>query len=372
MSEVNWKKRNREKNLENEKKNFLSEELEPRNEEETAEKMRSPSPENVEMTDVPIPRKESHRNRMDDEDNDNEEELRSAANKVHVGIPLPPTIHNAGYTSKPIVFKLKANEASGKVGLYLDCGVNGNPIKASINTGAEYTKMKESCANRCGVDHQIEVVKKNTYQAGEVVKGEIREVSVKIGKSYFQCAIVVLGDQSMKEDFVFGLDMLQRHQGIVNLLKNEMVIGNEKIPFLTEEDEPVMRNADEEDAKRLRLPPAFTFTPPTTTTFTAPNVFSTSNLNPPVAFIPPTTTNVFTTSNLNPPVAPPKYQSTPTINQIPTPTSMLYSPQLQQLVQELVQKLNNVGISDEEAAQLLLKNHGNVELAADQYFRMQE
>ncbi|CAE5960439.1 unnamed protein product [Arabidopsis arenosa] len=76
------------------------------------------------------------------------------------------------------------------------------------------------------------------------VLGRIHVAPIKIGNNFYPCSFVVLDSPNM--EFLFGMDMLRKHQCTIDLNENVMTVGGEApVPFLQEKDIP-SRFLDEE------------------------------------------------------------------------------------------------------------------------------
>ena len=71
------------------------------------------------------------------------------------------------------------------------------------------------------------------------------EMYIKVGNANLECSLSVLEGQKM--EFIFGLDMLKRHQCVIDLKKNVLKIGTtgDEIPFLGEGDIPNQMHQEE-------------------------------------------------------------------------------------------------------------------------------
>lgn len=124
--------------------------------------------------------------------------------------------------------------------LYVNCKVNGFPVKAFIDTGAQSTIMSDACAERCHIMRLVD-----TRWAGiahgvgtQRIIGRIHMVQIQIGNDHLTTSFTVLAEQSM--DMLLGLDMLKRHQCCIDLKKNVLQIGTTgaETPFLAEGELP--------------------------------------------------------------------------------------------------------------------------------------
>ena len=122
--------------------------------------------------------------------------------------------------------------------LYISCEVNGVPIKAFVDSGAQSTIMSVACAERCQLmkllDRRWSGVAKGVGTAR--ILGRVHVAPMKIGGSFFNSSFTILEDCGV--DLLFGLDMLRKHQCQIDLAANVLRIGEEVTPFLAEKDIP--------------------------------------------------------------------------------------------------------------------------------------
>ncbi|KAJ6727660.1 hypothetical protein OIU74_005831 [Salix koriyanagi] len=131
--------------------------------------------------------------------------------------------------------------------LYVDMEVNGVPLKAFVDSGAQSTIISKSCAERCGLlrllDQRYKGIAHGVGQSE--ILGRIHVAPIKIGNIFYPCSFMVLDSPNM--EFLFGLDMLRKHQCIIDLNENVLRMGGGEVsvPFLQERDIPP-RFLDEE------------------------------------------------------------------------------------------------------------------------------
>ncbi|POO02873.1 Ubiquitin [Trema orientale] len=124
--------------------------------------------------------------------------------------------------------------------LYVDMEVNGVPLKAFVDSGAQSTIISKSCAERCGLLRLLDQRYKGiAHGVGQTeILGRIHVASIKIGNIFYPCSFTVLDSPNM--EFLFGLDMLRKHQCIIDLKDNVLRVGGGEVsvPFLQEKDIP--------------------------------------------------------------------------------------------------------------------------------------
>ncbi|KAF3649052.1 putative BTB/POZ domain-containing protein-like [Capsicum annuum] len=159
--------------------------------------------------------------------------------------------------------------------LYVDMEVNGHPLKAFVDSGAQSTIISKSCAERCGLlrllDTRYKGIARGVGQTeilGRIHVAPIKRQTlgdffpsvlalvdrvtwylmlgggrypvdlVEIGNNFYPCSFVVLDSPNM--EFLFGLDMLRKHQCMIDLKDNVLRVGGGEVavPFLHEKDIP--------------------------------------------------------------------------------------------------------------------------------------
>uniref|UniRef100_A0A2P2KI35 DNA damage-inducible protein 1 n=1 Tax=Rhizophora mucronata TaxID=61149 RepID=A0A2P2KI35_RHIMU len=135
--------------------------------------------------------------------------------------------------------------------LYVDMEVNGVPLKAFIDSGAQSTIISKTCAEQCGLlrllDQRYKGIAHGVGQSE--ILGRIHVAPIKIGNIFYPCSFLVLDSPNM--EFLFGLDMLRKHQCIIDLKENVLRVGGGEVsvPFLQEKDIPSHFLDEERHAK---------------------------------------------------------------------------------------------------------------------------
>ncbi|THG03281.1 hypothetical protein TEA_028378 [Camellia sinensis var. sinensis] len=111
---------------------------------------------------------------------------------------------------------------------------------AFVDSGAQSTIISKSCAERCALlrlmDQRYKGIAHGVGQSE--ILGRIHVAPIKVGNVFYPCSFVVLDSPNM--DFLFGLDMLRKHQCIIDLKENVLRVGGGEVsvPFLQEKDIP--------------------------------------------------------------------------------------------------------------------------------------
>lgn len=132
-------------------------------------------------------------------------------------------------------------EAFGQIHmLYIKCKVNGTPIDAFVDSGAQSTIMSKACAERCNVTRLIDDRWSGIAKGvgTQKILGRIHLCQLQIENDFLPSSFNVLEEQPM--DMLLGLDMLKRHQCVIDLKENILKIGTTgtETKFLHESELP--------------------------------------------------------------------------------------------------------------------------------------
>eukprot|EP00474_Spongospora_subterranea_P000895 CRZ01353.1 hypothetical protein [Spongospora subterranea] len=136
--------------------------------------------------------------------------------------------------------------------LYVNLRVNGKSVAAFVDSGAQASVMSLKCAKSLGIAHLID-----TRFAG-IVKGvgsantcgRVHYVEIQIGSQYVAASLTIVDGVDI--EFLWGLDMLKKHQMCIDLEKNCLRLGHEEVKFLNEQDIPNWTKPDSETTEEAK------------------------------------------------------------------------------------------------------------------------
>ncbi|CAG8597659.1 11143_t:CDS:10 [Scutellospora calospora] len=216
--------------------------------------------------------------------------------------------------------------------LYIDIEVNGHPIKAFVDSGAQSTIMSPQCAEKCGlmrlIDQRYEGLAIGAGTAKIVGRVHYIEAEIHAGNLLLECSFLIMEGS---EDVLFGLDMLMCHQACIDLKRKALIINDVAIPFLAEHELPERARMRVQDNNLQNA----------NSNATSTNTQAESSATSSTTVIPPVS------SNSSPP---PASQS--------------------QYPEEHIMTLTSMGIPRDEAIRLLDATNGNVDAAASLFFSL--
>ena len=268
--------------------------------------------------------------------------------------------------------------------LYVPMVVNGQPLQAFVDSGAQSTIMSRQCAERCGImrlcDTRFAGVAKGVGTAK--ILGRVHSVKVSVGGVTFLSSFTILDDGSM--DFLFGLDQLRKHRACIDLEKNCLRLLGQDIQFLAEKDLPREKrgtHGHEDESKSSSLSqsvPTPARTPAAATAASSPPAASAQSLlyggggqagrqpvNEPAV---PLSASPFAARNTaaSPTAAP--TASSPSLASAAAPAAAASNGSTNEAK---VQTLVELGFSRAEAVRALTMHNGNEEAAASFLFNQQ-
>lgn len=126
--------------------------------------------------------------------------------------------------------------------LFVRMTVNGHHISGFVDTGAQSSIITEKVAERCGllrlIDRRFAGVA-HGVGTGKIL-GRVHSVVVSVGGQHLSCSLNVMEAANLRggPEVIFGLDMLKRHQVVINFVTGTLIIHGEAVPFLSEVDAP--------------------------------------------------------------------------------------------------------------------------------------
>ncbi|CAN3355493.1 DNA damage-inducible protein 1 [Diutina catenulata] len=123
--------------------------------------------------------------------------------------------------------------------LYVDMKIKGHPVQAFVDSGAQMTIISPRLAQEVGIDRLIDrrVQGEARGVGSSKIEGRIHSVPITLGDSEIElpCSFTVI-DAGV--DLLFGLDMLRRHRGIIDLAQDKLILGDGSVQarFLRENE----------------------------------------------------------------------------------------------------------------------------------------
>ncbi len=89
--------------------------------------------------------------------------------------------------------------------LYVDCQLNGVPLKCFVDSGAQMTIISYQCAERCGLARLIDTRWRGMARGvgSARILGRIHLTTMKLGNTYLDCSLSVLDAPDM--ELILGL-----------------------------------------------------------------------------------------------------------------------------------------------------------------------
>lgn len=243
--------------------------------------------------------------------------------------------------------------------LYVDVEVNGHPVKAFVDSGAQATILSPDMAEQCGIMRLLDTRFAGIARGVGTAKilGRIHSAQIKVGSDLFlPCAFTVMEGKGV--DLLFGLDMLKRYQACIDLQKNALVIQGREIRFLSEHELP--KNALEEELEvddngNVKLP----------SNLANSSAAQGAAASASAAAVGPNAVSQSSTQKFP---GPGQTLSTPSSGSVTASQGQKAQGSGSRWPENSISALTTMGVSREEAIRLLDASDGNVDMAANLMF----